>query len=403
METVTPAAGRRCRCCGAPGQEAVLHDGGFPALCNAFAATADEARAMPLGSFELLVCERCGALRNAAFDPDLLPYDDHYENSLHQSPTFDRFARELAADLATRHGLAGSTVVEVGSGRGDFLRVLADHGLGQAYGIDPSLPASEELDDAGSPISLRAGTLADLPEVTADLVLCRHVLEHVDQPVALLAEMRRRLARPGTVLYVEVPDAGHMLRAPAVWDLIYEHVGYFTGTGIDALLRRAGWTVTATGTSYGGQYLWAEATCPDTAPTGGETIPDEIPVAAAADPGLALARAFAAHRQEAIERWERALADAAHHRRRVAVWGAGSKGVAFLNAVAGSGPVEAVVDVNERKHRRFVPGVGSIVETPHEVAGRVDTVLVMNPIYLDEIRATGESLGFEAEYLAVGG
>jgi 2-polyprenyl-3-methyl-5-hydroxy-6-metoxy-1,4-benzoquinol methylase len=245
-----------CRCCGHPAEELVLSADGFPALCNAFDVDAERARAMPTGRFELLACTRCGSLRNAAFDPDLLPYDDRYENSLHGSGTFGSFATELAADLDSWRPLAGATVVEVGSGQGDFLRVLADHGLRQAYGLDPSLNEPVEITDAASPITLLPGTLDDFTEdLDADLLLSRHVLEHVTHPLELLVQMRERLARPGTAIYVEVPDGTYMVRTPALWDLIHEHVGYFTAAGVRALLQRAGWSVDDVGRSFGDQYL----------------------------------------------------------------------------------------------------------------------------------------------------
>lgn len=409
MSAETRAAGPvGCRCCGHEVEELVLSADGFPALCNAFDLDADRARAMPTGRFELMACTRCGSLRNAAFDADLLPYDDRYENSLHGSGTFGTFATDLAADLAAWRPLAGATVVEVGSGQGDFLRVLAEHGPEHAYGLDPSLVSPVEITDASAPITLLPGTLDELVDLPkADLLLSRHVLEHVTDPRAMLAEMHDRLAQPGTAIYVEVPDATYMVQTPALWDLIHEHVGYFTATGLRSLLQRAGWTVDEVGRSFGDQYLWARATYA-ARPSDAGADADIEPAPSASDDTIAAARRFGQVHNDSTRRWTEYLDQARQEGKRVAVWGAGSKGVAFLNAIAatdtGSGAlaaIDAVIDVNERKRHRHVPGVGTVVQTPGDVADRIDTVLVMNPIYLDEIRATGETLGFDAEYLAV--
>lgn len=387
-----------CRFCGADAAQTVLVADGFPVLCNAFTATADAARAVPVGRFRLQACAACGSLRNAAFDAGLAAYDHQYENSLHRSPTFDGYARDLADDLAARHHVRGATVVEIGSGQGDFLSLLAEHGPAQAYGLDPSLAAPQQRATAGATCTLVPGTVDDLPtDVQPDLLVCRHVLEHVDHPVDLLTQMRRR-ARPGTALYVEVPDGTYMVDAPAVWDLIYEHVGYFTAAGLTAALERSGWTVSATGTSFGGQYLWAEAVGGAGDAVSDPAAPTPVPHTEALGP----ARAFAAERHAAIERWQERLV--AIEPGRAAVWGAGSKGVAFLNAMAASPAIDAigaVVDLNERKHGRYVPGVGHRIESPAAVADRIDTVLVMNPIYLEEIRHRAAALGFRADHLAV--
>jgi hypothetical protein len=61
----------------------------------------------------------------------------------------------------------------------------------------------------------------------------------------------------------------------------------------------------------------------------------------------------------------------------------------------------AIVDINERKHGRFVPGMGGQVCSPSQVVGRVDTVLVMNPLYLREVEEEGAAAGLEAVYLPV--
>jgi hypothetical protein len=85
-----------------------------------------------------------------------------------------------------------------------------------------------------------------------------------------------------------------------------------------------------------------------------------------------------------------------------AVWGAGSKGVTFLNLIEPGREVAAVVDVNPNKVGLHLPGTGQEVVGPEAVAGdAVDHVLVMNPLYLDEISAQLAALGSRAEVIAV--
>ena len=379
-----------CPVCGSGDLETVLRVEDMPALCNAFAASAEEALAMPRGDIELVSCRGCGMLFNACFDPALAPYDSAYENSLHFSPRFQEFAEELADGLARRYGVPGGTVVEIGSGGGDFLGMVASRGFARGVGIDPSLAAAREDRAGEASLTFLPGTVADAPAgLQADLVVCRHVLEHVPDPVALLRDARRSVGREGTGLYVEVPDAEHMLAAPAVWDLIYEHVGYFTDSALRAALASAGWAVTATGRSFGNQYRWAEAIASPLAATNGDRRP-----ATAVD-----VERFNEVYAATLLRWNRYLDEAAADGRRVAVWGAGSKGVAFANAVAHR--MEAFVDINERKHGRFVPGIGGPVCSPSQIVGRVDTVLVMNPLYLREVEEEGAAAGLEAVYLPV--
>ena len=383
-----------CPVCGSVDLAPVIHVHDVPALCNAFAATAEAAREMPRGDIELVSCERCGMLHNARFDPGLAPYDSAYENSLHFSPRFQAYAEALAEDLAGRFGVEGGTVVEIGSGGGDFLAMVAAHGFGRGVGIDPSLPAARSGRAGEATLTFLPGTLAEAPAgLRADLVVCRHVLEHVPDPVAMLREAREAVSRDGTNLYVEVPDAEYMLEAPAIWDLIYEHVGYFTDAALRAALAAAGWAVRSSGTSFGGQYRWAEATA---------TEPVDLDAGPHGDRDVDVsghARRFAEVHSATVQRWNRYIEAERDAGRRVAAWGAGSKGVTFANSMTHG--LEAIVDINERKHGRFVPGTGHRISSPSEIAGRVDTVLVMNPLYLREVEEAGTSAGVGAAYLPV--
>ncbi len=86
----------------------------------------------------------------------------------------------------------------------------------------------------------------------------------------------------------------------------------------------------------------------------------------------------------------------------LAVWGAGSKGVTFLNLVEGGADIHTVVDVNERKRGRFVPGTGQAIIAPEELARwDVGTVLVMNPNYREEIQQQLSRIGISPEVLVV--
>ena len=75
----------------------------------------------------------------------------------------------------------------------------------------------------------------------------------------------------------------------------------------------------------------------------------------------------------------------------VALWGAGTKGMTYLNLVEGAEQVAAVVDINQRKRGFGVPGTALAIAEPDALTAlQPETVLIANPIYRDEI--PGQSL-----------
>ncbi|MGQ0571677.1 MAG: methyltransferase, partial [Armatimonadota bacterium] len=88
-----------------------------------------------------------------------------------------------------------------------------------------------------------------------------------------------------------------------------------------------------------------------------------------------------------IEAWRGELTRAERAGQRIVIWGAGSKGVGFLNMLGVESAIDAVVDVNPRKHGMHVAGTGQRIIAPESLRDvRPDVVVVMNPIYETEIR-----------------
>ncbi|AEB11492.1 class I SAM-dependent methyltransferase [Marinithermus hydrothermalis] len=375
-----------CPACRAGALEVFFEARDVPVYANVQWPTAEAARAAARGDLVLGFCGRCGMIYNLAFDSARLEYDEAYENSLHFSPTFARFAEELARGLVERYGVRGKTVLEIGCGKGEFLSRLVELGDNRGIGIDPSCPGVEDPRVRVIP----AYFSADRIDATPDLIVLRHVLEHVPDPHALLAEMRR-VARPGTVVYIEVPNALFTLEDLGIWDLIYEHCAYYTPVALEGLVRRAGFSPRTVYAHYGGQFLSVEAVRNG----GGARLEGE-------GAGLApLVRAFAGRYREKIAYWRDTLERWGAEGRRVALWGAGSKGVTFLNLV-GRERVCCAVDVNPRKQGKYVAGTGQEIVPPARLGAlEVDTVLVMNPNYRYEIEETLAALGVQARTVLV--
>jgi hypothetical protein len=382
----------KCPVCSTPAPSPFFELAGVPVYCNVLWPTRDAAVAAPRADVRLALCGSCGLIWNTSFDESVVEYGAEYENSLHYSPVFQEHVRELAERLVGEHGLAGAHVVDIGCGKGDFLALLCEGGRNRGSGFDPSYEGGH--DDAPWLSFRRDVYRADGSAPRGDLVTARHVLEHVTEP-ARFAELLRTAVADGGTVYVEVPSGEYMLRSGAVWDVIYEHCTYFTAPALTRLLRAAGFEVVRSGECYGDQYLWIEAT-PATA-----ALSAPAQTAPALEELSRLAERFAGTFASVVGGAERVLGDGGD-RARVALWGAGSKGVTFLNVADRDHRVEAVFDVNPRKQGRHVAGSGQRVLAPAELAAaEPETVLVMNPLYTLEIEQLVRESGVGADVVLV--
>lgn len=108
----------------------------------------------------------------------------------------------------------------------------------------------------------------------------------------------------------------------------------------------------------------------------------------------ALASGFARKVQEKIGEWGQSLKRMTDAGKTAVVWGAGSKGVSFLNMVENADQLEYVVDINPREQENYISGNGARIVSPEVLKTlRPDVVIVMNEMYENEINELTKNLG----------
>jgi SAM-dependent methyltransferase len=381
-----------CPVCASTTVSTFLNVRNVPVFCNVLAPTRGEALAAATGDIELALCGNCGHVFNAAFDAAALEDNPAYENSLHFSQHFSKYAEDLAHRLIDAYGIREKDVIDVGCGRGDFLSLVCKAGNNRGYGFDKSY--APDADGSAAPGNLTF--IADFygPQYAGtpcDLLACRHVLEHIEDPVAFIADIRRSLdGKPDAVAFFEVPNAAYTLRDLGIWDLIYEHCAYFSSSSLTRLFSDAGFAVRQVAELYDGQFIGVECVPGGDQPASPGVDPQEV---------LDWAERFSARYAQKLNHWRGVIDELEKSGRRAVVWGGGSKGVTFLNLLRPSAVV-AVVDLNPRKHGRFVPGTGHEVISPARLSGiEPDIVIVMNGVYADEIRQDLKARGLTPDLL----
>ena len=355
-----------------------------------------QAMDFPLGDLSLAHCPDCGFIYNDCFVAESLDYSSDYQESQGASATFRAFLDDSARKLIERTDLRAATVLEIGCGYGDFLAKLASLGVGRVIGIDPSATAGQA--PSAPPFEFRQklyeGSDFDLP---VKAIACRHTLEHLPAVDLFMAQARAHLATvKGEYLFIEVPDVLRVLREGAFWDLYHEHCSYFTQGSLERLALGTGFAPDYLELVYAGQYLQLTAR----AVPGATEPPPRVDDRAAIQDALATFRSTCSTSLKRLG--ARILEMSKRGQGPTCLWGAGSKATGFLTTLGRGDLVAAVVDIDPAKQGKYVAGTGHPIIEPAALKTIAPAlVLVMNPIYLDEIRSQLNELGIQAEVEAV--
>lgn len=398
--TLRPGERGCCPACGGRALLPVLRLERVPTNSCLMLDTPEEARAYPRGAIDLVFCEECCFVFNQALDPKLTEYSDRYEPTQGYSATFRRFHESLAQRLVADTGLRSGTIVEVGCGQGEFLHLLCRASGARGIGFDPCLSEgrSDVVQDRAQHVTLRGEFFSDhsADGLRADLLVSKMTLEHIPS-AGRFAELAAQVARqsaPGMRLFIQIPESERIFAHGAFEDVYYEHCNYFTEASLTALFARHGFEIEGVTREYAGQYLAIRARF-----TG-------VPRPGVSEPERARLRAMLLHFRDACDRkiaeWRALVEQRRAEGKPVVVWGSGSKGVAFLTAIGGGEGISHAVDINPHRQGHFMVGTGHPIVGPDALKEiQPATVIVMNPVYRDEVAADLRARGLTPDVLTL--
>ena len=317
-------------------------------------------------------CGECGHWQLAGAP---VPYFNEVHTAAGLSPAMRAARLEQLGGFVQRFSLEGKRVLEVGCGRGHMLPILSAVGA-HPTGLEAGALALAEARGTGFPVL--EGYPAPGLEVAGapfDAFVCLNFLEHAPDPRAFLASIRSQLAT-GAVGLVEVPSFDRDLSAGRFYDLVRDHLNYFTLATLARALELSGFDVLETGTAWHDEDLYAlvQVRAPGTV-AGWEGARERT---------LADLRAF-------LDRVGAAPGGAA-------VWGASHQALTLL-ALAGVQGVRYVVDSAPFKQGRLTPITGLPIVAPSRLRTEPPAgVLVATGGYADEVvRILRQEFGFVGE------
>ncbi|MBI1878026.1 MAG: methyltransferase domain-containing protein [Chloroflexi bacterium] len=387
-----------CPACGSIGMSIFYEQKHVPVHSVMLLPTREKALNYPQGDIILGFCQTCGFISNVAFDPTLQEYSAGYEPTQAFSATFNAFHQSLATHLIDRYDLHDKDIIEIGCGHGEFLTMLCELGGNRGIGFDPAYMGERNEQTTSNRVTFINDFYSEkYTDYQSHLVCCKMTLEHI-QPVAdFMRVIRRSIGdRPDTIVFFQVPNVTRILREIAFWDIYYEHCSYFSMGSLARLFRKCGFDVIDLWQGYDDQYLMIEAR-PGNG-TGTPILEQEDDLEELAQDITYLSENY----PHKLAKWRHELQGLRQGAQRAVIWGGGSKGVAFLTKLNIQDEIRYAVDVNPFKHGTYMARTGQTIVSPAFLQEyRPDIVIVMNPIYCNEIQQGLNEMGVTAKLMLV--
>lgn len=340
----------------------------LPLFQNKVYPTREEAFTVKKTAVKLVQCQDTGFVFSGDFDINRLEYDQNYQNEQSNSSVFQTHLNNVIEFLKTENTLNG-TILEIGCGKGYFMDLLVAQGY-DVTGIDPTYEGED-------PKIIKDYYGEKYHYLNADLIILRHTLEHLPDPLGFLQMIAKANGYRGKI-YVEIPTFEWIVKNHAVEDIFYEHCNYFTARTAALLFTSSHITHT-----FNNQYL--------------SILADLADIRQMVSPENQIER-HDLHFDETLLRYEELIPE----NKRCAIWGAGAKGSTFLNLLSNSKHIHCVVDINPKKQGKYIGGTGHPIVAPNQLADyQIEHIIVMNHNYLEEIQQLVNSESISYSVLAL--
>ena len=301
----------------------------------------------------------------------------------------------------------GMSVLEIGCAEGFFLQSLGKRVDGnlKLYGIELSKQYIDYVKRFHPDVVLFEDPFeqTDLGDLKFDLVVVRHVLEHISSPMAFLAKIRSILSREG-IVYIEVPD---MNEVPFSISPLYhhEHLLYFTSRTLNNYLKSVGFE-TLTCRSFDGNPINSGFSYPvirSVSKLGQQVTMESLP-RYAKNLYLLNKRASSSAQETLIAPVRQRLGELVSAEARIGLFGGGPHSMDLIHLLnMESLPWCKIFDNNKNKQGKYMHGIP--IEKPDENSlNSVDCILISSQEFEDEMVKNVRSLvGEDMEIIRIYG
>lgn len=297
----------------------------------------------------LVYCDKCGLIQLInPIPPDELYSEYNWLSSWKPNPQIP----ELLSLIKGMDKLKKSSkIIEIGSNDGSFLNELKKLGYENLLGIEPSMDGYQSaikngIETIHDYFSEDVATSILKKQGQCDLIICRHVLEHI-QDIDILSKGLSILLQHGSYILFEVPDADFILNQMDYSQIWEEHTNYFTLKTLSYFFSHIGIQQTYSGSAqFSGQSLIFTGKKGKSSRVAKPELTDQ-------HKEILAFKTFWPHFKIAIHKY---LQEFKKKGKKIALYGAGCRACSLLNFTDIAKYLDFIVDDQLEKLNLFLPG-----------------------------------------------
>lgn len=186
----------------------------------------------------LLYCENCGLVQTKETIPAEIYAEYSYVGTFSQR--YIDYLNWVADYLINQRNIKKKNVLEIGCSDGYLLQRLKSLGKNEVFGYEPSKKLAEKCEKRGISVAenyFSETSLSLQSSVKKDVVIIRHVLEHIDELNGFLKIVNKSMKEGGT-LVIEVPDLKEVFNKKLCSNIFHQHLNYFSLYSLSNLVEK---------------------------------------------------------------------------------------------------------------------------------------------------------------------
>lgn len=331
---------------------------------------------MTLGLYQ---CPDCGLVQ---FDCEPVSYYRDVIRAGGFSTTMTELRRKQYRHFMETYHLEGKKWIEIGCGRGEFLQVLREFPV-EVYGMEHKEDLISIAKESGLNVWKEFPESEDQKFANGpyDVFLSFNFLEHQPHPDVMLKAIYHNLKDGGMGL-VTVPALEYIVEKGTYYELIRDHIAYYSFDTLQSLLERCGFAVLEK------EMINRDTISMIVRKKSAEEMAKEAVTSKTVKTKEAgnIVDALVSGHDITMGEVEMLLLELKKTKKTIAVWGASHQGFTLAATTALGKAASYIIDSAPFKQGRFAPSSHlAIVPPEHFFEEPVDVILIVAPGYSDEI------------------